>query len=103
MFHILKEDGDILPGLDIGMCLAVESDAMDTLLNPVPGIQPWVYAIDVSFNFDNDLNDVAVGEYPGFFPVAISALASELYPMLASGTRPRELWTPDTQIWQSAH
>lgn len=84
------------------MCLAVESDAMDSLLNPVPDQEPWVYAVDVSFDFEH-LDDVAVGEYPGFFPVAISALAPELYPMLAVQMSPRELWPMAKPIWKSAY
>lgn len=101
-FHFYREKGDVPPGLDIGMCLAVENDAMDSLLNPVPGQEPWVYAIDTSFDFEHS-QDIPVGEYPGFFPVAISSLVPELYPMLAGPQMdPRELWPFAKPIWKSA-
>lgn len=84
------------------MCLAVETDAMDSLLDPVPGQEPWVYAIDTSFDFEHP-DDENMDGYPGFFKVAIEALVPELYPFIAGAQMdPRELWQPRKPIWKHA-
>lgn len=76
------------------MCLDVDKAAMDSMASN----QPWVFALDMSFDPASRVKD---GEYPGYFRVAIDAIIPELYSMLAAMT-PRELWPPENTIWVSA-
>lgn len=62
--------------------------------------KPWVYALDLSFGFDDE-SPIAGGEYPGYFRVAIDSVITELYHTLTAMT-PSELWPSDNRIWESA-
>lgn len=100
-FEDCKEHGQVSPGLDLSMCLALDHDAVSSLLEPVQGQAPWVWAVDVHHDFQTP--DSAVQEYPGYFKVAISSLIPDLYPMLAGPhMQPRELWPLAKPISMSA-
>lgn len=93
-YYGYQETEGILPGLETGMCLVVDSAVMDSLKTD----QPWINVLDVSFDHENQ---PARGEYPGYFRVAVRSVITELYPMLAAMTPP-ELWPEDNRIWVSA-
>ncbi|KAH9206726.1 hypothetical protein DL95DRAFT_347250 [Leptodontidium sp. 2 PMI_412] len=99
-FADVKENGDFGPGLDVGMCLMLDEEAMASLLEPVEGKDPWVWAVDVSYDFDGAQMEDG---YPGRFKVAIDSLISDLWPLLAgSSMQPESLWQPENSIWKSA-
>lgn len=76
------------------MCLVVDSAVIDSITTD----EPWIYVLDLSFDPENQLAD---GEYPGYFRVAVESVITELYPMLTAMT-PSELWPSDNRIWESA-
>lgn len=82
------------PELDIGLCLLVDTAAVESMNSDLP----WVYALDM--NFDHS-SEVEQGEYPGYFRVAVDSVIPELYPMLTA-MPPAELWALGDEIWQSA-
>ena len=82
------------PGLDTGVCLVADKDAVESMESELP----WVYALDMSFDHSTTVPD---GEYPGYFRVAIDSIIPELYPMLTAMT-PQEFWSPENKIWESA-
>ncbi|KAJ5106521.1 hypothetical protein N7456_003196 [Penicillium angulare] len=82
------------PGLDTGICLVVDTLAMESMTSD----KPWVYALDLKF--DHRIQ-VPVGQYPGYFRVAVDSILTELYPMLTAMS-PRQLWPSDNRIWESA-
>jgi hypothetical protein len=96
-FHEIRENGTIPPGLDVGMCLILDEEAMSSLLEPVEGQDAWVWAIDVHYDFDG--TNTEEGGYPGRFKVANSALLGELWPMLIS-LGPESLWSFADPIWK---
>lgn len=99
-FADVKENEDFGPGLDVGMCLMLDEEAMASLLEPVEGKDPWVWAVDVSYDFDGAQMEDG---YPGRFKVAIDSLISDLWPLLAgSSMQPKSLWQPENSIWKSA-
>ena len=81
-------------GLETGMCLVVDSAVMDSMATEKPG----VYALDLAFDHGTQVAD---GEYPGYFRVAIDSVIPELYPMLTTMT-PQALWPSYNKIWESA-
>ena len=87
------------PGLDVGMCLVVDKTAMESLLNPVAGEEPWVIAMDLSFDYSSEVPE---GEYPGYFRVAVDSVIPEFYPFVSIMTPP-ELWASADPIWVSAY
>ncbi|KAF3391714.1 hypothetical protein F1880_007398 [Penicillium rolfsii] len=91
-----QETESIPKGLDTGMCLVVDSAAMDSITCD----KPWVYALDLSFDYSSK-SPLADGAYPGYFQVAVESVITELYPMLTAMTPP-ELWPSDNTIWESA-
>jgi len=93
-YYGYRESEGVPPGLDTGMCLVVDSAAMDSMATDTP----WVYALDLSFDHESQVPD---GEYPGYFRVAVDSIIPELYPMLTAMTPP-ELWPSDNKIWKSA-
>lgn len=93
-YYGYQENESIPAGLDTGMCLVVDSAAM----NSITTNKPWVYALDLSFDHESPL---ANGEYPGYFRVAVDSVITELYPALTAMT-PSELWPSNNRIWQLA-
>ncbi|KAJ6038093.1 hypothetical protein N7499_003440 [Penicillium canescens] len=93
-YYEYQETEGVLPGLDIGMCVVVDSAVIDSITTD----KPWIYVLDLSFHHESQLAD---GEYPGYFRVAVESLITELYPMLTAMT-PSELWPSDNRIWESA-
>lgn len=99
-FDALRENGDVSPGLDVGMCLMLDEKAMDSLLEPVEGQDPWLWAVDVDYDFDGEQTEDG---YPGRFKVAIEFMVSELWPMLAGTSLQAEhLWQFANPIFKSA-
>jgi hypothetical protein len=99
-FAEVRENGDVPPGLDVGMCMVVDEAAMRSLLEPVEGQEPWVWAVDVHHEFTENQDQ---SEYPGYFKVAIPSLLPDLWPMLAGPEMPpQELWPFAKPIWKSA-
>jgi hypothetical protein len=80
--------------------MVVDEAAMRSLLEPVEGQEPWVWAVDVHHEFTENQDE---SEYPGYFKVAISSLVPDLWPMLAGPEMPpQELWPFARPIWKSA-
>ena len=96
-FAAVRENGDVGPGLDVGMCLMLDEKAMSSLLEPVEGQESWVWAVDVHHDFGGTQTEDG---YPGRFKVAIDALISDLWPLLATGMEPENLWPFANPIWK---
>lgn len=90
--EVTKPDGTVTAGLDHGLCLAVDDVAMNSLLTRQEGLEPWVWLIDEHFDFSQtDTNDDE--EYFGHFPVAITSLIPDLFPLVAASAMPlRNVW-----------
>ncbi|KAJ5531515.1 hypothetical protein N7527_004908 [Penicillium freii] len=93
-YYGYRETEGVLPGLDTGVYLVVDSAVIDSITTD----KPWVYVLELSFDHENQLAD---GEYPGYFRVAVESVITELYLMLTAMT-PSELWPSDNIIWESA-
>ncbi|KAG9855167.1 hypothetical protein KCU98_g2352, partial [Aureobasidium melanogenum] len=98
-------DDMVPPGLDTGMILVADAQAVRSLLQPTPDVEPWIWAVDV----DNDwkiedqpsLGSSPVRQYPGYIRVALSVVLSEFWPLLKSpGVVGRHLWTSDLGLWE---
>lgn len=93
-YYEYQESEGVPAGLDTGMCLVVDSAAIDSITSE----KPWVYALDLSFDHESQPAD---GEYPGYFRLAVDSVITELYPMLTA-MMPSELWPSGDRIWESA-
>jgi len=96
----------VQPGLDTNMILVVDKAAVDSLLSPTPGQEPWVWAMDVNFDFQigdqPPKGEPPTDRYPGYFRVTPSAAVTELWPLLKGAfVRGKDLWNPDVRIWDS--
>ncbi|PWY90626.1 hypothetical protein BO94DRAFT_545347 [Aspergillus sclerotioniger CBS 115572] len=98
-YNSYDENEGVPPGLGTGMCLVVDKNAMESLLNPVAGEDPWVIAMDLSFDHSREVPE---GEYPGYFRVAVDSVIPEFYPFVSIMTPP-ELWASANPIWVSAY
>jgi hypothetical protein len=95
----------VQPGLDTNMILVVDKAAVDSLLSPTPGQEPWVWAVDVNFDFQIGYQppqgEPPTDRYPGYFRVTPSAAVTELWPLLKGAfVRGKYLWNPDVRIWE---
>lgn len=95
----------VQPGLDTSMVLVADKAAVDSLLFPTPGQEPWVWAVDVDFGFQigdqPPQGEPPTDRYPGYFRVALLAAVTELWPLLKGpGASGRELWNPDIRVWE---
>lgn len=89
------------PGLDVGFCLAVDTAAMDSLLHPKAGGDPWVWAVDT--NHDFEASPDSKDTYPGHFKVAITSVMTGFYPTIAgSSVEVEQLWRSAKPVWKSA-
>ncbi|EFX01521.1 hypothetical protein CMQ_6463 [Grosmannia clavigera kw1407] len=95
----IQEEGLVQPGLDSSMFLAVDRNAIDSLLSPVTGQEPWVWAVDRTSSFEvgqqPPQGDPPLSlEYPGYFRIAISELVPQLWPvcMLLEEMCGTQLW-----------
>lgn len=96
----------VQPGLDTSIILVADDIAVESFLNPSPGQDPWIWAVDVNFAFQigdqPPRREMSTNIYPGYFWVALSTVVTELWPLLkrseASGN---ELWNPHVSIWES--
>lgn len=90
---------------DTGVALAVDSAVLDALLDPTPGVPPWIYVFDETHDFSSqDQEDLTVYDYLGYMPVAIESLLPQLWPDLQSGLSLMELWATwsydeDHPVW----
>lgn len=82
-FHAVKEAGEIPPGLDLPMCLMVDSESLASINDP-KSTTPFLLAVDTHYDPDHPQKLDHVCEN-GHFKVAISSLMPDLYPSLASG------------------
>jgi hypothetical protein len=95
----------VQPGLNTGIILVVDKAAVESLLSPTPGQEPWVWAVDVTFSFQIG-DQLPQGEpptnrYPGYFRVTPSAAVTEMWSLLkGSRISGKELWNPDVRIWE---
>lgn len=88
----MKEDQIFSPGVDNGVALAVDSSVLDALFEPASGVPPWVYVFDENHSFPPGQGDVSADKFPGYMPVAIDSLLTDLWPGLQSGLSLMELW-----------
>ncbi|EPE06531.1 ww rsp5 wwp [Ophiostoma piceae UAMH 11346] len=101
----LHNNDMVQPGLDTSMVLAVDEQALKSFLEPTPGQKPWVWAVDMSYPFDErqqpPVGDPPTDAYPGYFRVTLSAAVLELWPLLKApgGFHGRRLWDPNTRVW----
>lgn len=93
-YHALMLEDQAYPlSYDTGVGLAVDSAVIDALLDPVPGVPPWIYVFDETHDFSSqNQEDHTVHDYLGYMPVAIESLLPELWPDLQSGLSLLELW-----------
>ena len=89
------------------MALAVDSSVLDALLEPTAGVLPWVYVFDEGYDYPNGQNELPADEFPGYMPVAIDSLLTDLWPGLQSGLSLMELWATWTYdeehpVWTDA-
>ncbi|RAK95646.1 uncharacterized protein BO80DRAFT_429737 [Aspergillus ibericus CBS 121593] len=98
-FETYNENEGVPPGLYVGWCVVVDKAAMESLLNPVEGEEPWVIAMDLSFDHTSEVPE---GEYPGYIRVAVDSVIPEFYPFVTIMTPP-ELWASANPIWKSAY
>lgn len=88
------------PGADAGFCLAVDHEAMESLLHPKSSEEPWVWAVDTAYDFEGTQ---AGDGYPGYIKVAITSVVTEFYPLIAGSSMSRaELWSFAKPIWKHA-
>lgn len=79
LYQDFKEKGRVTAGLDVGLCLAFDIDVMNSLLEPTQGVEPWVWVVDESFDFET-LDGIPEGAYSGHFPVTIDVrLVADAY------------------------
>lgn len=87
------------PGADAGFCLAVDHEAMESLLHPKSGEDPWVWAVDTAYDFEAPQGD----GYHGHIKVAITSVVTEFYPLIAgSSISGAELWSFAKPVWKHA-
>lgn len=101
----LCADDMVPPGLDTGMILVADAQAVRSLLQPTPDVEPWIWAVDVDYNWkieDQPLwGSSPVRQYPGYIRVALSVVLSEFWPLLKSpGVVGRHFWTSDHGLWE---
>ena len=82
----LKEDNPdmISPGLDTNVCLYVNDEVMDAIIDGKEDsdTEPWIAVVDLSFN----PVEKQYPEYGGFFKFSPRYLITELYPALLVDT-----------------
>ncbi|KAG9525973.1 hypothetical protein KCU93_g5618, partial [Aureobasidium melanogenum] len=98
-------DDMVPPGLDTGMILVADAQAVRSLLQLTHGVEPWIWAVDVDHDWKIEnqpsLGSSPVRQYPGFIRVALSVVLSDFWPLLKiSGVVGRHLWTPDLGLWE---
>jgi hypothetical protein len=104
----MQEDQTFPPGCNSGVALAVDSAVLDSLLDPTPGVPPWVYVFGESHDFFlQDESDLDPDDFLGYMPVAVESLLPYLWPDLQSGLSLMELWatwTVDEEhpVWTDA-
>jgi hypothetical protein len=103
----MQEDRTFPSGYDSGVALAVDSAVMDALLDPTPGIPPWVYVFSESHEFLQDESDLAPDDFLGYMPVAVESLLPDLWPGLQSSLSLIDLWATWTMdeehpVWTDA-
>lgn len=100
-FEEAQEDNMVPPGLDVGFCIAVDHDAMNSLIHTKEGEDPWVWAVDTAFDFD--AAPAQEGEYPGYFKVAVTSVIPEFFPVVAKDTMSGpEVWSFAKPLWKYA-
>lgn len=88
------------PGLDVGFCIVVDQAAMESLLAPKEGEEPWVWAVDTDFDFDA-ASSGAADAYPGYFKVAVATVVTGFYAAIAgSEVEGAELWRSAQPVWK---
>lgn len=88
------------PGTDVGFCLVADHEAMNSLLHPNAGEEPWIWAVDTEHDFEKQ--DTAAA-YPGYFKLAIASAVPFFYPVIAgSSISGPELYSSARPIWKRA-
>ncbi|KAG9959888.1 hypothetical protein KCU61_g6988, partial [Aureobasidium melanogenum] len=84
----LCADDMIPPGLDTRMILVTDAQAVGSLLQPMPDVEPLIWAVDVDYDWKIEnqpsLGSSPVRRYPGYIRVALSVLLSKFWPLLKS-------------------
>lgn len=102
-FDDCKESDMVPPGADVGFCLAVDQEAMNSLLHPKADEDPWVWAVDTEYDFEDTEAQNAANAYPGFFKVAVTSVVTQFWPTIAgSEIIGAELQASAQPIWKHA-
>lgn len=79
-----RADDTVPPGLDTGMILVADAQAVRSLLPH--DVEPWIWAVDVHHDCKSEdqpsLGSSPVRYYPGHIRVALSVVLSEFWPLL---------------------
>ena len=94
-FRGFAKDDDVQLGLRTKMCLFVDQECMESVIEPAGDVPPFVKAVDVKLGDDGELG------YAGFFKVAISSLIIQFYPALAACKDTSELCPAENEIWRT--
>jgi hypothetical protein len=108
--ELVEEAEEHIPlGLDLDLALAIDKEAVDSLLDRKESSSVlrspedqgvFVWGVDVNYDDDEDEEDEQARdkEYPGYFKISISVLIPELWHTLNTQT-PDELYPGKGQIY----
>lgn len=82
---------EVPPGQNLHIALMVDEAVMASLLDPQPGVTPWIMAVNVYYDFENPLP--RDDNYPGFFKVAVESVIPDLWPLMVMDVPPPEVWS----------
>lgn len=87
------------------MILVADSKAINSLLHKTPDVEPWIWAVDVDFDWkigdQPPQGPPPASRYPGYMRIALSVVVSEYWPLLkGSCFSGRQLWSPDLRLWK---
>lgn len=113
--NTLLEEEKLEPGLQATMILVADKQAVDSLLHPTRGVKPWIWAVDLTYDFGSHTYEIPPAdftsdEYAGFFRVTPEAAFTDLWPLLMSTPPTRSMallgitgacvWDPTVEIWE---
>ncbi|KAI6247841.1 hypothetical protein HI914_04526 [Erysiphe necator] len=90
-FQSLIEDENSCPvGVDVNIALMFDENSASSLINLSPDTPPFVIAVTRSVD-DEDACDDSETSFSGVFKIAMDALITDIWYLLACGTSPRRL------------
>ncbi|CAD0110492.1 unnamed protein product [Aureobasidium uvarum] len=104
-FSDLRNNDQVPEGLDTPVILVADQTSVNSLLHPTKHVKPWIWAVDLSYDWKIGHVPPAVVistvKYPGFFRVALKAVIPELWPLLmGTGISGLELWGGNDSVWE---